>query len=123
MSKNTIRGTTRHYPRSLLFNIFISDILSIIKTKYFTCYADDNTPLVAKDDTKDAIKALEESGETFIKWFSKNRMKVNTEKCHLFLNSSGPNTMKIGNLCIKYSLCEKSFAINFDYLKGINFHG
>ena len=47
-------------------------------------------------------------------------MKLNKDKCHLFVNSNGLYTMKIGNLCIKNSLCEKLFAINFDYLKGIN---
>ena len=37
------------------------------------------------------------------------------EKCHVLLNSQGPNTIKIGNLCIKSSSCEKMLDINFDY--------
>ena len=44
-------------------------------------------------------------------------MKLNKDKCHLFVNSNGLYTN------IKYSLCEKLFAINFDYLKGINSQG
>ena len=61
------------------------------------------------------IKALEDIGENLIKWFSDNQMKLNTDKCHVLLNSQGPNTIKIGNLCLKNSSCEKMLGINFDY--------
>ena len=40
----------------LLFNIFIYDILLILKTTYFTGYADDNTPFAVRDNTHDAMK-------------------------------------------------------------------
>ena len=42
-------------------------------------------------------------------------MKLNTDKCHVLLYSQRPNTIKIGNLCIKKSSCEKMLGINFDY--------
>ena len=42
-------------------------------------------------------------------------MKLYTDKCHLLLNNKGPNSMKIYNLCIKNSSCEKLLGINFDY--------
>ena len=42
-------------------------------------------------------------------------MKLNTDKCQVLLNSQGPNKIKIGNLCIKNSSCEKMIGINFDY--------
>ena len=48
-------------------------------------------------------------------------MKLNTDKCQVLLNSQGPKTIKIGNLCIKDSACEKMLGTNFDYkLKFIN---
>ena len=78
-------------------------------------YADDNTPFVVRENTTNDIKALEDIGENLIKWFSDNQMKLNTDKCHVLLNSQGPNTIKIGNLCIKNSSCEKMLGINFDY--------
>ena len=43
----------------LLFNIFMCDMLLILKTTYFTGYAD-NTPLVVRDNITDVIKALGE---------------------------------------------------------------
>ena len=42
-------------------------------------------------------------------------MKLNTDKYHVLLNSHGPNTIKIENLCIKNSSYEKMLGINFDY--------
>ena len=48
-------------------------------------------------------------------------VKLNTDKCHVLLNSQGPNTIKTGNLCKKNSSCEKMLGIDFDYkLKFMN---
>ena len=71
----------------LLFNIFICDMFLILEGTYFTGYADDNTPFVVRDNIKNVIKALEEIGENLLSWFSNNEMKLNTDKCHLLLNS------------------------------------
>ena len=87
----------------------------ILKATSFTGYADDNTPFVVRENTTNVIKALEDIGENLIKWFSGNQMKLNADKGHILLNSQGPNTIKIGNLCIKNSSCEKMLGINFDY--------
>ena len=38
-----------------------------------------------------------------------------TDKFHVLLNSQGPKTINIGNLCIKNSSREKMLGINFDY--------
>ena len=96
-------------------------MLLILKTTSFTCYADDNTPLVVKENTTNVFKAFENIGENLIKWFIDTQMKLNTDKYHVLLNSQGPKTIKIGNLCIKDSACEKMLGTNFDYkLKFIN---
>ena len=69
----------------LLFNIFMCDMLLILKGTYFTGYADHNTPFVVRDNIVDVIKALEEIGESLVNWFSNNEIKLNTDKCHLLL--------------------------------------
>ena len=79
----------------LLFNIFMCDNFLILATTYFTGYADYNTPFVVKDNRY--YKASEEIGESFVNWFSNNEMQLNTNKCHLLLNTQEPNTLKIGN--------------------------
>ena len=90
------------------------DILLILKTTRFTSYADDDALIVVRENTIIDIKALENIGENLIKLFSDNQAKLNTDKCHVLLNSQGPNKIKIGNLCIINSSCEKMLGINFD---------
>ena len=65
-----------------------------LNTTYVTGYADDNTSFVVRDNIADVIKALEEIGENLLNWFSNNEMKLNTDKCHLLLNSQEPNALK-----------------------------
>ena len=94
-------------------NIFMCDMFLILKATYFTGYADDNTPFVVRDNIKDVIKALEEIGESLVSRSSNYEMKLNTDKCHLLLNSQEPNTLKIGDLHINNSLSEKLIGITF----------
>ena len=71
----------------LLFHIFMCDMFLILKTTSLTGYVDDNTPSVVRENTTNVIKALEDIGENLIKWFSDNQMKLNTDKCHVLLDS------------------------------------
>ena len=80
----------------------------------FTGYADDNTPFVVRDNIPDVISALEEIGEKLLIWFSGNQMKLNSDKCHLLLNTQEQNFMKIGNFDINNSFSEKLPGITFD---------
>ena len=68
-----------------------------------------------RDNITDVIKALEETGENLVNWLSNNVTKLNTDKSHLLLNSQKPNTLKIGDLHINNSLCEKLLGITFDF--------
>ena len=53
----------------------------------FTGYADDITLSVVRDNVPDIISALEEIGEKLLIWLSDNQLKLNTDKCHLLLNT------------------------------------
>ena len=106
----------------LLFNIFIYDMFLTLNTTYCTCYADDNTPLVVRDDVADVIKALEKIEKNLVSWFSNNEMKLNTDKCHLLLNSQEPNTLQKGGLHINNSLSENLLGITFDFKLKFNKH-
>ena len=80
------------------------------------------TPFVVGDNLGDVTKALKEVGENLLNWFSNNEIKVNTNKCHLLLNSQEPNTLKIGDLHINNSLSQKLLGLNFDCKLKINKH-
>ena len=107
-------------------SIYLCDIFLILKDKYFTGYADDNTPFVVRDNIADVIKALEEIGEDLLnwilKWFLNNEMKLNTDKCCLLLNIQEPNTLKIGDLHTNKPLSEKLLGIIFDCKLKFNKH-
>ena len=49
-------------------------------------------------------------------------MKLNTDKCYLLLSIQEPNTLKIGDLHINNSLCEKELGITFDCQLKFNCH-
>ena len=102
--------------------MFLCDMYLILKVTYFTGYASDNKPFVVRDYIADVIKALEEIGDYLLNWFSKNEMKLNTDKCHLLLNSKEPNTPKTGDLHINNSLIEKLLGIIFDCKPKFNKH-
>ena len=88
---------------SLLFNIFMCHIFLILKTIYFTGYADDNTPFAVADDIEDVIRSLKEVLENLITWFFNNQLKLNPDKCHLLLKTKEQTTLKIknGNLLLQ----------------------
>ena len=62
----------------LLFNILMCDMFLILKSTYFTGYADDNTPFVVRDNITYVTKDLEEIGENLLTCFLNNEMKLNT---------------------------------------------
>ena len=98
------------------------DMFLILNTTYITDYAYDNTPFVVRHNIADVIKALEEIGESHVNWFSNNEMKLNTDKCHLLLNSQEPNPPKIGDLHINNSLSKKLLGMAFDCKLKFNKH-
>ena len=55
--------------------------------KYFTGYGDHNTPFVVEDNITDVIKGPDEMGEDVLSWCLNIQMQLNTDKCHLLLNS------------------------------------
>ena len=99
----------------LLFNIFLIDLFFIIEDNDIPSYADDNTPYVIADNIDAVIKSLEEASEVLCKWFNDNLMKINTDKCHLFVSTNNTVKIKIGHFDITYSKCEKLLGVNFDH--------
>ena len=98
----------------LLFNIFLRHLFWKICDTDFACYADDNTPYVFGDSMDDVIKSLEDNSINFFKWFLDNQMKVNSDKCHLIISKQSCTNLKIGNINIEKSTCEKLLGVKVD---------
>ena len=76
----------------------------------FASYADDNTPC-ALGDRMDDIKSLEDDSINLFKWFLDNQMKANSDKCHLITSKQSCINLKIGNINIENSACEKLLGV------------
>ena len=98
----------------LLFNIFLCDLFFIINNIDFASYADDNTPYTTNESAEKVIDKLEIEAKSLFKWFSDNQMKANPDKCHLLISSTSQSELKIGNVTIKSSICEKLLGIKID---------
>ena len=107
---------------SLLFNIFLRHLFWKICDTDFACYADDNTPYVFGDSMDDVIKSLEDDFINLFEWFLGNQMKVNSDKCHLITSKQSCTNLKIGNINIENSTCEKLLLVKVDNKLNINEH-
>ena len=89
----------------------------------FAIYAGDKTPYVSGDDTDDIIKSLENDYINVFKWFLHNQIKGNSSKCHTITGKRSCICLKLGNVNIENSACEKvriDNKLNFnEYLDGI----
>ena len=49
-------------------------------------------------------------------------MKANPDKCHLLISSTSQSELKIGNVTVKISICEKVLGIKIDNKLRLNAH-
>ena len=85
-----------------------------MKDIHFASYADDNTPYVSSDSMEDVIRILENDSIKLSKWFSDNMMKANKDKCHLIVSSNEHVSMKLDNIEIENSNCERLLGVKID---------
>ena len=67
---------------SLLFNLFINNLVLFLDTTVLSNYADDNNLYAIGDEKEKTKKTLSKDFQTIIIWFSENYMILNTEKYH-----------------------------------------
>ena len=80
----------------------------------FASYADDSTLYVSSDSIVDLIRILENDSIKLFKWFSDNMMKANKDKCHLIVSSNEHVSMKLDNIEIENSNCERLLGVKID---------
>ena len=74
--------------RALLFNIYLNDLFFALKGIEVCNFADYTTPLVCHLDLNTALNKLEENSAIALAWFEINYIKLNCDKCYLFLVST-----------------------------------
>ena len=80
----------------------------------FATYADDNTPYVLRGGINDVNKPFEGDSTNLLEWFLDNQIKANSNKCHLITSKQICMKLKIGNINIENSTCEKVLGVKID---------
>ena len=96
---------------SLLFNIFLCDLLFIMNDIHFACSAGENAPVFLGYNLNDVILKLQNA---LFKLFNDNQMKVNPNKCHFYCSSSVKTSIMLESKQISNCSCEKRSRVFFD---------
>ena len=105
----------------LLFNIYLNDIFFVISRTYVCNFADDTTLTSSSEQIKDIFHDLNHDIRSAILWFEDNYMKLNEDKCKLFVsgNLHEHHFINLGDELIWESSFIKLLGITID--KSLNF--
>ena len=104
----------------ILFNIFLNDLLAVLKKSQLYNFAIDNTISVEANSTDDLLKISKEESESTKNWFTENNMIVNPEKFQTIVllkgnrNNNTKSTLNIENIIINTSKSVKLLGITID---------
>ena len=70
----------------LLFNIYLNDWFYIAESTNVCNFADDTTFYACDKDVNSLFNRLENDSYLVIEWFENNSLKLNQDKCHLFVS-------------------------------------
>ena len=73
---------------SLLFNIYLNNLFFFLKDIGICNFADDATTYISDEVLENVLKSLEKSSMLAIRWFEKNYMKLNSNKCRLIVSGN-----------------------------------
>ena len=87
---------------AILLNIFLNDLLTVLKTSQLYNFADDNTISAVSKSTDDLLITLKSESELAVKWLRENEMILNPDKFQAVVpqkqdKNSKTNSLNIGN--------------------------
>ena len=80
-----------------MFNIFLNDLLAVLKKSQFYNFADDNAISAKANSSDDLLNILKEESESAVKWFRENNTIANSHKFQAIVLQKGN---KINNINI-----------------------
>ena len=98
----------------LIFKINLCDLFLSEYSSEFSIFAEGTTPYECGKNYDEVINKLEDTIEKLFNWFQCNNFKTNASKCHFFLSSYKPVTIKIKESAIKSSNSEKILGVTID---------
>ena len=97
-----------------LFNIFLCNLFLTTEGNIFTNYADDTTPYVIDNNAEEVASELKAITQKLFTWFTQNKMKVDLNKCHLFLSTTDVFKFEISETVIRNSNSKRLLGVTFD---------
>ena len=80
-----IWSTSRVYPRSILFIIFLIDLLEVLKNFDIYNFTDDNAISVASRNRDTLLETLKNESKSALTWFRNNNIILNPDKIQIML--------------------------------------
>ena len=99
---------------SLLFNIFLCDLIQFFPNLDINNYADDDTPHSTNINLNKSLHDIIKVSKTLFKWFTDNLLISNLEKSDLLTSSTQDIQINIGEMAISNGKFEKSLGIHID---------
>ena len=96
----------------LLFNIFINDLLYVIKNCQVYNYADDNTICAADRDLKKLKATLRTKSEEAIDWFHQNAMVANPDKFQAIFLAPSRSEKLSDSIHIRDAVIQSESSVN-----------
>ena len=107
----------------ILLNIYLNDSLYLVDEENLANYADDNTPFEIGDCLECLLTKIEVDAEILTKWFKENYLKLNADKCHLFVPRQPIDTsIKVEGQIIEGEQSVKILGITIDKNLEVNTH-
>ena len=78
----------------ILFDIFLSDLVKVLKNSDIYNFTDDNIISIALKNRNTFLKALQNKSESVTNWFRNNNMIVNPGKFQLMLLQKSTKKVK-----------------------------
>ena len=73
---------------SILFNIYLNVLFYFLQRTEVCNFVDDTTPYACDPLLENVLIDLEHDFSLSIEWFENNHMKLNADKCHLFISGN-----------------------------------
>ena len=84
--------------------------------------ADDSTSYAIINGIEDIIQRLQAASKSFFRWFSDNKMRTNTDKCHFICGSNQRTNLIVENEEIASNICVKRLGVKIDSQFTFNIH-
>ena len=107
---------------SLLFNIFLCDLFTIMNNTEWASYVNENKPYAVGNNIEELTVKQQNASKTLFQWFSDNQLKSNQDKCNFICSTSKKVSLIVENKEINNNTHERLSRVKIDLKLSFNTH-